>query len=206
MATIVSTLFISLDGVAEIDPAWHFPYFDEQMGAAVGADYQDVDVLLLGRVTYDSFAGAWPEREAAGGEDATFAAQLGDVRKVVATRGDQDLGWRNVEPVSGDLLEAVRALAAAPGVAKILVAGSISVVRQLLAAGLLDELRLLVHPVAARHGERLFDEGEPIYPLRLLRSAVFPTGVVQLVYAPGQVPGAQTYEDVTDKVPGTSGS
>ncbi|GHS88483.1 deaminase [Actinomycetota bacterium] len=188
--------------MVEIDPAWHFPYFDAHMGAAVGEDYEDVDVLLLGRGTYDSFAGAWPDREAAGGEDATFAAQLGDTRKVVATRGDQDLGWRNAEKLRGDLVEAVSVIAAEPGVGKILVPGSISVVRQLLAAGLLDELRLLVHPVAARHGMRLFDEGEPIYPLRLLRSEIFPTGVVRLVYAPGAVPGAQAYEDVTDKVPG----
>lgn len=202
MATIVSTLFMSLDGVVEIDPAWHFPYFDEHMGAAVGEDYEGVDALLLGRVTYDSFAGAWPDREAACGEDATFAAQLGDTRKVVATRGEQDLGWRNVEAVHGDLAEAVTALGAEPGIGKILVAGSISVVRQLLAAGLLDELRLLVHPIAARRGERLFDEGEPVYPLRLLRSETFPTGVVRLVYAPGDLPGTQTYDDVTDKVPG----
>ncbi|KQY43743.1 dihydrofolate reductase family protein [Cellulomonas sp. Root137] len=203
MATIVSTLFISLDGVAEIDPAWHFPYFDENMGAAVGEDYEDVDVLLLGRVTYDSFAGAWPERETAGGQDATFAAQLGDVRKVVATRGAQELGWRNAE-AAPDLVETVTALKADAGIGKILVAGSISVVRQLLAAGLLDELRLLVHPVAARTGERLFDDGEPIYPLRLLRSDVFPTGVVRLVYAPSQLPGTQGYDDVTDKVPGAA--
>lgn len=190
MATIVSTLFISLDGVAEIDPAWHFPYFDEHMGAAVGEDYEGTDVLLVGRVTYDSFAGAWPEREAAGGEDATFARQLGDTRKLVATRGSHDLGWRNAERVQGDLVAAVTALKAEPGVGKILVPGSLSVVRQLLAAGLLDELRLLVHPVAARKGERLFDEGEPVYPLRLLRSDIFPTGVVRLVYAPGALPGA----------------
>lgn len=202
MATLVSTLFIALDGVVEIDPAWHFPYFDEHMGAAVGEDYEDVDVLLLGRVTYDSFAGAWPDRERAGGEDAVFAAQLGDVRKVVATRGDEDLGWRNVEAVRGDLVEAVAELKQTPGVGKILVAGSVSVVRQLMAAGLLDELRLLVHPVAARHGERLFDEGEPIYPLRLLASQVFPTGVVRLVYAPGTLPGTQQYEDVLGSVPG----
>ena len=202
MATIVSSLFMSLDGVVEIDPAWHFPYFDEHMGAAVTEDYDGVDAMLLGRVTYDSFAGAWPDREAAGGEDATFAKQLGDTRKLVATHGDQDLGWRNVEAVQGDLTEAVKALASEPGVRKILVAGSISVVRQLLAAGLLDELRLLVHPVAARHGERLFDEGEPIYPLRLLRSEAFPTGVVRLVYAPAELPAAQGYEDITDKVPG----
>jgi len=204
MATIVSTLFISLDGVVEIDPAWHFPYFDSNMGAAVGDDYADVDVLLIGRVTYDSFAGAWPEREAAGGEDASYAKSLGDVRKVVVTRGSQDLGWRNAEKVEGDLVDAVTALKAADG--KILVPGSISVVRQLLAAGLLDELRLLVHPVAARHGERLFDEGEPIYPLTLLRSDVFPTGVVRLLYAPSQLPAAKEYEDVTDKVPGAGES
>ena len=202
MATIISTLFTSLDGVIEIDPAWHFPYFDEHMGAAVGEDYEDVDILLLGRVTYDSFAGAWPDREAAGGPDATMAVQLGDTRKVVVTRGEQDLGWRNAEVMRGDLVEAVTALAAAPGIDKILVPGSISVVRQLLAAGLLDELRLLIHPVAARRGERLFEEGEPLYPLRLLRSDIFPTGVVRLVYAPGEIPGAKTDEDVTDEVLG----
>ncbi|GEK21180.1 dihydrofolate reductase family protein [Cellulomonas xylanilytica] len=206
MATIVSTLFISLDGVVEIDPAWHFPYFDENMGAAVGEDYEDVDVMVLGRVTYDSFAGAWPEREAAGGDDATFAAQLGDVRKVVATRGSQDLGWRNVETLQGDLVEAVTALKADPTIGKILIAGSISVVQQLLAAGLVDQLSLFVHPVAARHGKRLFDEGEPIYPLRLLRSDIFPTGVARMVYAPSELPGSETYDDVTDKVPGASDS
>ena len=206
MATIVSTLFISLDGVVEIDPAWHFPYFDENMGAAVGADYEDVDVLVLGRVTYDSFAGAWPDRETAGGEDATFAAQLGDMRKVVATRGSQDLGWRNAEAVQGDLVETVTALKADPTIGKIVIAGSISVVRQLLAAGLVDQLSLLVHPVAARKGERLFDEGEPIYPLRLLRSDIFPAGVARLVYAPSELPGSQTYDDVTDNVPGAADS
>jgi dihydrofolate reductase len=203
MATIVSTLFISLDGVVEIDPAWHFPYFDANMGAAVGDDYSDIDALLIGRVTYDSFAGAWPGREEAGGEDAAYAASLGDVRKIVVTRGSQDLGWRNAEKLDGDLVDVAAALKAGEG--KILVPGSISVVRQLLAAGLLDELRLLVHPVAARKGERLFDEGEPIYPLTLLRSEVFPTGVVRLIYAPSQLPTAQGYEDVTDKVPGAGG-
>jgi dihydrofolate reductase len=201
MATIVSTLFIALDGVVEIDPAWHFPYFDEHMGAAVGEDYEGADVLLLGRTTYESFAGAWPDREAAGGEDATFAKELGDTRKVVATRRGGDLGWRNAEALSGELVEAVRTLASEPGIGKILVPGSISVVRQLLAAGLIDELRLLVHPVAARRGERLFDEGEAVYPMRLLRSEIYPTGVVRLVYAPGELPGTQAYDDVTEHVP-----
>src|SRR6478672_6596652 len=87
MAKLISTLFISADGIAEIDPDWHFPYFDENMGRAVGEDYDTSDVLLIGRETYDSFAGAWPDREAAGGEDAGFAKQLGDMRKVVARKG-----------------------------------------------------------------------------------------------------------------------
>jgi dihydrofolate reductase/uncharacterized protein YndB with AHSA1/START domain len=204
VATIVSTLFMSLDGVVEIDPAWHFPYFDENMGAAVGADYEGTDVLLLGRVTYDSFAGAWPDREAAGGEDATFAAQLGDLRKIVATRGSQALGWRNVERLDGDLREKVTSLKADPTTGKVLVAGSISVVRQLMAAHLLDELRLLVHPVAARRGTRLFDEGEPIYPMRLVSSETFPTGVLRLIYAPGEPPAPAAYDDITEHVPNSS--
>ena len=76
MAKLISTLFIAADGVAETNPEWHFPYFDENLGRAVGRDYDTADTLLLGRDTYDSFAGAWPEREAAGGEDAAFAEQL----------------------------------------------------------------------------------------------------------------------------------
>ncbi len=188
MATVASTLFISLDGVAEVDPAWHFPYFDDAMGEVVDADYADTDELVLGRVTYDSFAGAWPDREAAGGEDATFATHLGEVRKVVATRGQQELGWRNAER-SDDIVATVAALRADGGVGKVLVAGSLSIVRQLLVAGQLDELRLLVHPVAAGRGEHLFDPEAPLQPLRLLRSAVLPTGVVQLVYAPSELPG-----------------
>lgn len=200
MSTVVVTLFTSLDGVAEVEPRWHFPYFDDAMGVAVDEDYADTEVLVLGRVTYDSFAGAWPEREAAGGEDAAFAAQLGDVRKIVATRGTQDLGWRNAEP-SADIVATVSALRSDPGTGKVLVAGSISIVRQLLAAGLIDELRLLVHPVAAGAGQHLFDPSAPVQPLALLRSAVFPTGVVRLVYAPAELPNSASYEDVTDKVP-----
>lgn len=201
MATLVSTWFMSLDGVVEVDPTWHFPYFDDHMSAAVDADYTGVDVLILGRVTYDSFAGAWPGREDAGEEDAQFAQRLGDLRKIVVTRSDADLGWRNVEKLQGDLVSAVTALKDTPGISKILVAGSISVTRQLLAAGLIDELSLMLHPVAARAGERLFDEGEPLYPFRLLRTDVFPTGVVHLVYTPSPLPGHEDYEDIKSKVP-----
>jgi dihydrofolate reductase len=116
------------------------------------------------------------------------------MRKVVATRGDQDLGWRNVERTD-DLLGTVAALREEPDVERVLVAGSLSVARQLIAAGELDELRLLVHPVAARRGERLFDEADEPQPMTLLRSAVYPTGVVRLIYAPSGFPN-RAGEDV----------
>jgi dihydrofolate reductase len=201
MAKIVSTLFTSADGVAEIDAAWHFPYFDEHMGRAVSEDYDTADVLLLGRETYDSFAGAWPDREAAGGEDAPFAARIGDMRKVVASRGPLEFTWRNSEVIAGDLVDAAAGLKADPGIRGILIPGSISVVQQLLTAGLIDELRLLVHPVAVRRGRRLFDDGDVPCHLTVVSTEVFPTGVIRVIYAPAQAPAAVGYGEVTDHLP-----
>jgi len=201
MAKVVSTLFVSADGVAEIDLDWHFPYFDENMGRAVGEDYDTADVLLLGRVTYDSFAGAWPDREAAGGDDAPFAKRLGDTRKVVVSRQPLEFSWRNCELLDGDLADAVTALKADPGVTGILIPGSISVVQQLLAAGLVDELRLLVHPVAARKGRKLFDDGDAPYHLAVTATEVFPTGVIRVIYAPAATPAPVGYDEVKAQVP-----
>ena len=200
MAKVISTLFISADGVAEIDPDWHFPYFDENMGRAVTEDYETSDVLLIGRETYDSFAGAWPDREAAGEEDAPLAKKLGDMRKIVVSRGRREFVWRNSELIAGDLVEAVTALKADPGIRGILVPGSISVVQQLLAAGLVDELRLLVHPVAARKGRRLFDEGDAPYHLQVKATETFPTGVIRVIYAPAEAPGKVGYDEVKGRV------
>jgi dihydrofolate reductase len=201
MAKVVSTLFISADGVAEIDPDWHFPYFDENMGRAVGEDYDTADVLLIGRSTYDSFAGAWPAREAGGGDDASFAKQLGDIRKVVVSRQPLEFSWRNSELIEGDLVEAVASLKADAGIKGILIPGSISVVQQLLAAELVDELRLLVHPVAARKGRRLFDEGDTAYHLKVTATEAFPTGVIRVIYSPAPAPAKVGYDDVKARVP-----
>lgn len=201
MAQVISTLFISADGVAEINPDWHFPYFDENMGRLVGEDYDAADVLLIGRETYDSFAGAWPGREAAGGEDASFAKQLGDMRKVVVSRQPLEFSWRNSELVEGDLLVAVTALKVDTSIRAVLIPGSISVVQQLLAAGLIDELRLLVHPVAARKGRRLFDDGDAPYHLRVTATEALPTGVIRVIYSPTQAPGTISYDEVKGQAP-----
>jgi len=201
MAKVISTLFISADGVAEIDPDWHFPYYDENMGRAVTEDYATSDVMLIGRETYDSFAGAWPDRETAGGPDASFAKQLGDTRKVVVSRQPLEFSWRNSEQVQGDLVEAVAALKADAGIRGILIPGSISVVQQLLAAGLVDEIRLLVHPVAARKGRKLFDDGDTPYHLKVTSTEAFPTGVIRVIYSPGEAPGKVGYDQIKEQVP-----
>jgi dihydrofolate reductase len=194
MRKITADLFVSLDGVVEAPDQWHFPYFNEEMGAAVTATLGTADTVLFGRKTYDSFAGAWPEREAAGGEDAGMAKALGDARKIVLSNQKLEFTWRNSEQLEGDLVEAVTALKNEQG-GNIALSGSVSVVRQLLAAGLLDELHLLVHPIAVRKGMRLFDEGETPIPLRLLSSKTFKTGVLNLVYGPAESTGDATYED-----------
>ncbi len=195
MAAISASMFMALDGV--VDPGvgnWHFPYFNEEMGAAVDQTH-DADVMLFGRVTYDSFAGAWPEREAAGEEDAAMAKKLGDVRKIVVSRSPLTLEWRNSEQLEGDLVDAVRSLKEDPSIRRIVLSGSVSVVRQLLDAGLLDELHLFVHPATAGSGLRLFDDGAPARPMTLLSSEAFATGVMYLVYAPDPNPPTGGYEE-----------
>jgi dihydrofolate reductase len=135
MATITASMFSALDGV--VDPGvgnWHFPYFNEEMGKAVDKTH-DADVMLFGRVTYDSFAGAWPDREAAGEEDAGMAKRLGDVRKIVASRRRLEFTWRNSEQLRGNLIEVVTALKNDPAIRRVALSGSVSLVRQLLDAG-----------------------------------------------------------------------
>lgn len=200
MRKLTAGLFISLDGVVEAPETWHFPYFNEEMGEAVGQTH-DADVMLFGRVTYDSFAGAWPERETAGGEDAEFAKRLGDVRKIVVSRSPLEFHWRNSEQLHGDLVEAVTGLKADPSIRRIALSGSTSVVRQLLDAGLLDELHLFVHPATAGSGLKLFEDGAPARHLKLLSCQPFRTGVVHLTYAPDPNPPTGSYAEATEALP-----
>jgi dihydrofolate reductase len=201
MATITASMFMALDGV--VDPGvgdWHFRYFNEEMGGAVDETH-DADVMLFGRVTYDSFAGAWPDREAAGEEDAAMAKRLGDVRKIVASRGALEFSWRNSEQLQGDLIETVTALKNDPALGRIALSGSVSVVRQLLDAALLDELHLFVHPAVAGSGLRLFEQRGPARHLKLISAQPFDTGVVYLVYGPDPNPPTRSSEQATESPP-----
>src|SRR3954470_23558822 len=201
MATISASMFMALDGV--VDPAvgnWHFPYFNEEMGEAVTGTHE-ADVMLFGSVTYDSFAGAWPGREAAGEADAVMAKHLGDMRKVVVSRSPLELTWRNSEQLSGDLVEGVTALKQDPSIGRIVLSGSTSVTRALLDAGLLDELHLFVHPATAGSGLKLFEDGAPPRYLTLESARPFQTGVVYLVYRPDPNPPNGQYDDAKQSLP-----
>jgi dihydrofolate reductase len=170
------------------------------MGVAVDRTH-NADVMLFGRVTYDSFAGAWPEREEAGEEDAPMAKRLGDMRKIVASRTPQEFTWRNSEQLEGDLVETVAELKNDPSIQRIALSGSVSVVRQLLDAGLLDELHLFVHPATAGSGLRLFDGDAPARAFKLKSSQSFDTGVVYLVYVPDPNPPGGSYDQIKDNLP-----
>jgi dihydrofolate reductase len=204
MRKLTASLFITLDGVVggeEEMAVWHFPYFNEQLGDAATGAYEQADTILVGRVTYDSFAGAWPDREQAGEEDAAFAKKLGDMRKVVVSNQRLEFTWRNSEQLHGDLVESVTALKNEPGDAEIVVPGSISLARQLLAAGLVDQLHLMVHPIVAQTGFRLFEDGKSPIPLELISSEQFETGVLNLLYAPAATPSDAGYEDAKVHLP-----
>lgn len=174
---IVAGLFMSLDGVVEAPEIWHFPYMDEQMGAAVGQMHAEADTLLMGRVTYEAFASAWPDRT------GPMADAINGIRKLVASTTLREAGWNNAAVIDGDVLAAVKELKRQPG-KNVNLSGSISLTRALLEARLLDELRLLVHPIVLGTGQRLFPEGTVQTPLTLVRSTTYASGVIDLTYQP----------------------
>jgi len=180
MRKIVAGLFISLDGVFESPEQWHFPYFNDEMGEAVGAQMADSDCMLLGRVTYEEFASYWPSqtREGEAGEMADF---MNDTPKYVVSSTLNAAEWKNTTLIDGNnAVEALTTLKQQPG-KDISITGSGTLVRTLLRDRLLDELRLLVHPIAVGHGKRLFDGSDQI-PLTLADSKTFSTGVLALTY------------------------
>ena len=180
MRTIVAGLFISLDGVYEAPHEWHFPYFDDAMGRAVDEQMQAADAMLLGRVTYEEFAGYWPQST----DDPELAAHMNETPKYVVSSTLQSADWQNTTLIDGDdFVAELKKLKELPG-KNIGVTGSGTLVRSLLREGLLDELRLLVHPIAVGSGKRLFPDGSPQTPLKLADSQTFDTGVLYLTYQP----------------------
>jgi dihydrofolate reductase len=179
MRKIIAGLFISLDGVVEAPETWHFPYFNDEMGEAVAAQAAASDTMLLGRKTYEEFAAYWPNQSS----EEPFADVMNSTPKLVASTTLKEVAWQNSTLIEGDVIEALERIKKQPGKA-ISITGSPTLVRSLLRAGVLDELRLLVHPIAVGHGKRLFEAEEQPIPLRLIEAKTFTTGVQAMTYAP----------------------
>jgi dihydrofolate reductase len=178
---LIAGLFYSIDGVAEAPDQFQFDSFDDELGAAMGRIMGEIDTVLMGRVGWQEWAGYWPDAQA----DQDFAGFINAVPKFVAsdTLKPADLArWNNSSLIEGDLDAFVRELKAGQG-GTISVMGGMSLVSQLLLAGLMDELMLIVHPVVAGKGRRLFEDGTPTTRLVLRRSEQTSKGNMVLTYA-----------------------
>jgi dihydrofolate reductase len=183
MRKVVASEFVSLDCVVEAPDKWHFPYFNDQMGDAIEAAMAASDAMLMGRVLYEEWAAFWPNQDP---DENPVAARMNGVRKyVVSTTLEEPLQWQNSTLIGDDVAEVISRLKEQPG-KDISISGSPTLVRSLLEDGLLDELRLMLHPIIVGSGKRLFEDGSDQKPLQLVDSKTFSTGVLYLTYRPAQ--------------------
>ncbi len=200
MRKLVSSTFVSLDGVMQAPGGpeedrsggfslggWTVPYFDQTVGEFMDDLMGHPFDLVLGRRTYDIFAGYWPHASAEEG-----AQPLNDAVKHVASRGTPELTWARSEPIEGDVVEGVAALKRGDG-PELQVHGSGDLLQTLLRAGLVDELRLLTFPVVLGSGQRLFEGGAAPTAFELVSSRTSSTGVVMAVYRAAGAPRTGTF-------------
>ena len=175
MRKIVSGLFISLDGVIEDANSWMGPWFNGELGQAVGGLIAGQDSMLIGRVTYDEFAAHWPHQE------GDMADTMNGTQKYVVSDTLDKADWQNTAVISGDVVAEVTALKEQDG-KNIGMTGSATLVDHLLHHGLVDELHLFVLPIVIGSGKRLFRDGDEKLPLKLLSSETYETGVIHVTY------------------------
>lgn len=175
MRNIVVTEFLSLDGVME-SPYWTAPYWNDETAKFKGDETENSDALLLGRITYEGFAAAWPNSQDEG------APYFNSVRKYVVSTTLDKVEWNNSILINGDIIAEIRKLKQQDG-KDIIVHGSATLAQTLIEHDLVDRYRLLVYPVVLGTGKRLFREGSST-TLKLLESQAFSTGVTALVYGP----------------------
>lgn len=180
MRKLIVTEFVSVDGIAEVEKLPNVTWNDE-MNAFKEDELADSGAMLLGRTTYEIFAGSWPK------ETGDFADRFNALPKYVASTSLRTLDWRPAELLIGPLPEAVAALKQTSG-GNIYVHGSLSIARQLLSHGLVDRLRLLCYPGAVGQGKPLFPTDNPL-ALELISAVPFSNGVVAMEYAPKAAKG-----------------
>jgi dihydrofolate reductase len=195
---LIVTEYVTLDGVAQAPGqpdedrdggfthgGWLAPFVDEATGATVFEQAKDMDALLLGRKTYEIFAGYWPKAP----EEIPFTGLLNRVPKYVASRTlAEPLGWQGSTLVGGDLAAGVAEVKQRHDAVHVI--GSLDLVQSLLRLGLVDRLNLWQLPVLLGSGKRVFAGGTVPTALRLTSSVTFPTGALQLTY---ETAGAPAY-------------
>jgi dihydrofolate reductase len=179
MRKLTAALLVTLDGVVESPERWPARHVDVSVHGVLARAAAQSDAILLGRRTYQELADYWPSLN----HGRPIARYLNETSKYVVSSTLAGLDWANSSLVSGDLHEEVTKLKELPG-RDILVIGSPTLVRSLLRDGLLDELALIVHPIVAGGGTRLFEDLSFGTALRLVDSRTFDTGVVSLTFEP----------------------
>ncbi len=176
MGSVIAVEYVCLDGVAD-NLEWTTPYFNSELQKFQHDNLFQSDALLLGRVTYEAFKSAWPAMP----DEQGFADRMNSIRKYAATTTLSHPEW-NASFIKGDVAEAVAGLRATD--MTLLINGSITLLNYLGRHNLVNEYRLMVFPVLARAGKRLFDGQGPVRPLTLKHCRTTETGVAILTYAP----------------------
>jgi len=179
MRKIIVTEFVSLDGVME-NPMWTFKYWNDEIAQFKGEETTANDVLLLGRVTYEGFAEAWPQRT----DEASGGKYFNSVRKYVVSNTLDKAEWNNSHIIRGDVLQEITKLKQQDG-ENLVVHGSCTLVQWLMQHDLVDNYRLLVYPLVLGQGKRLFQEGATA-TLQLVENRTFSSGVAALIYEPAR--------------------
>ena len=188
MGDIIVSEFITLDGVIEApggegslgeQSGWSFRFFNEEIGQFKKDDLFASDALLMGRVTYEIHASAWPSEK----DEEGFADLMNSIRKYVVSSTLKQVEWNNSRLIKGNIPEEIIKLKREIS-RNILIDGGSDLVNSLMQHDLIDEYRLLVHPIVLGKGKRLFREGSPHRELRLREARALSGGVVALVYQP----------------------
>ena len=183
MRKVVASELVSLDGVMGSPQEWAFSYSNDEMEQANASGMAASDALLLGRATYQEFASYWPYQNSA---DQPYTDYLNRTPKFVVSKTlEGPLEWQNSTLIKGDVAKEITDLKRRPG-KDITIIGSAALVQSLLRDGLLDEFRLMVHPVVLGSGKRLFEDEGDQKALELVDSKTFSTGVLYLTYQPTQ--------------------
>jgi len=176
---LVATEYLSVDGVMDEPGKWSFPFWNEEASKFKEEELHATDALLLGRLTYEGFAAAWPTMKDTG----EFGERMNSMKKYVVSTTLKDPTWTNTTVITGDPVEEIRKLRAQPG-KDLLLSGSGTLVRSLIPHDLIDEFRLMVHPIVLGRGKRLFLGDEPERVLQLTGVKQFATGITVLSYEP----------------------